>query len=268
MIQQIITSKLKSYSSWEDRIFLLLVLLYLLPIWSIQFFPSQDGPSHVYNALIVKEYFNTNEYPLFQKYYDLNAKPMPNWFGHMIMAILMFIVDPLIAEKFLLTGYVLLFLLSGRYLLISVNPTKKWLALTFFPFVYNYLLNMGFYNFSYSVGFFLLAVGYWWNHHQNLRPKHATILNLIMVCCYFSHMVSTVIALLSIAILWLVTIRPEKIKQHLLQIPMLLPSCLLPLWFVTSMEQLLMVHIGLRNDCSTTSLDLKFSSLLVIFNYT
>ena len=106
MIQQIITSKLKSYSSWEDRIFLLLVLLYLLPIWSIQFFPSQDGPSHVYNALIVKEYFNTNEYPLFQKYYDLNAKPMPNWFGHMTMAMLMFIVDPLIAEKFLLTGYV------------------------------------------------------------------------------------------------------------------------------------------------------------------
>ena len=235
MVQQIIISKLNSYiSSWEDRIFLLLVLLYLLPIWSIQFFPSQDGPSHVYNALIVKEYFNTNEYPLFHKYYDLNAKPMPNWFGHATMAILMFIVNPLIAEKLLLSGYVLLFLLSGRYLLINVDSTKKWLALAFFPFVYNYLLNMGFYNFSYSVGFFLLAVGYWWKHHQNLRLKHAAILNLIMVCCYFSHMVSTVIALLSIAVLWLVTIRLNTIKKHLLQIPMLLPSCIFPLWFVVS----------------------------------
>ena len=235
MMQQIIISKLNSYiSSWEDRIFLLLVLLYLLPIWSIQFFPSQDGPSHVYNALIVKEYFNTNEYPLFHKYYDLNAKPMPNWFGHATMAILMFIVNPLIAEKLLLSGYVLLFLLSGRYLLINVDSTKKWLALAFFPFVYNYLLNMGFYNFSYSVGFFLLAVGYWWKHHQNLRLKHAAILNLIMVCCYFSHMVSTVIALLSIAVLWLVTIRLNTIKKHLLQIPMLLPSCIFPLWFVVS----------------------------------
>ena len=235
MMQHIIISKLNSYiSSWEDRIFLLLVLLYLLPIWSIQFFPSQDGPSHVYNALIVKEYFNTNEYPLFHKYYDLNAKPMPNWFGHATMAILMFIVNPLIAEKLLLSGYVLLFLLSGRYLLINVDSTKKWLALAFFPFVYNYLLNMGFYNFSYSVGFFLLAVGYWWKHHQNLRLKHAAILNLIMVCCYFSHMVSTVIALLSIAVLWLVTIRLNTIKKHLLQIPMLLPSCIFPLWFVVS----------------------------------
>lgn len=235
MVQQIIISKLNScISSWEDRIFLLLVLLYLLPIWSIQFFPSQDGPSHVYNALIVKEYFNTNEYPLFHKYYDLNAKPMPNWFGHATMAILMFIVNPLIAEKLLLSGYVLLFLLSGRYLLINVDSTKKWLALAFFPFVYNYLLNMGFYNFSYSVGFFLLAVGYWWKHHQNLRLKHAAILNLIMVCCYFSHMVSTVIALLSIAVLWLVTIRLNTIKKHLLQIPMLLPSCIFPLWFVVS----------------------------------
>jgi len=53
---------------------------------------------------------------------------MPNWFGHVVMAMLMFIVDLLIVEKLLLTGYVLLFLLSGRYLLVSVNPTKKWLA--------------------------------------------------------------------------------------------------------------------------------------------
>jgi hypothetical protein len=102
------------------------------------------------------------------------------------------------------------------------------------PLCINYLLNMGFYNFSYSVGLFLLAVGYWWKHHQNLCPKHVAILSLIMVCCYFSHMVSTVIVLLSIAILWLVTIRLDKIKQHLLQIPTLLSSCFLPFWFVVS----------------------------------
>ncbi|MDP7280306.1 MAG: hypothetical protein QGG39_10550 [Candidatus Poribacteria bacterium] len=222
------------FRDWQNSLFLGMTILYLLPIWSIQFFPTQDGPSHVYNALIIKEYFNTDRYPLFQQYYNLNLQPMPNWFGHTVMAILMFALDPLIAEKLMLTGYVVLFLYSGRYLIASVDPAKKGLSFILFPFVYNYLLQMGFYNFSYSLGFCLLAIGYWWKHHQQLQIKSAILFNLIIVCCYFSHMVSTVIALLSVAILWLVTIRPTNYQRHLLQIPMLFPSCIFPFWFIFS----------------------------------
>ena len=61
---------------------------------------------------------------------------MPNWFGHVVMAILMFALNPLIAEKLMLTGYVVLFLYSGRYLIISVDPAKKGLPFILFPFVY------------------------------------------------------------------------------------------------------------------------------------
>ena len=150
---------------------------------------------------------------------------MPNWFGHVAMAILMFALNPLIAEKLMLTGYVVLFLYSGRYLIISVDPAKRGLPFILFPFVYN---------FSYSLGFCLLAIGYWWKHHQELQIKPAILFNLIIACCYFSHMVSTVIALLSVAILWLVTIRPTNYQRHLLQIPMLFPSCIFPFWFIFS----------------------------------
>ena len=225
-------------------------ILYLLPIWSIQFFPTQDGPSHVYNSFILKEYFNTKQYPLLQQYYDLNLQPMPNWFGHIVIASLMFIVDPLIAEKIMLSGYVILFLYAGRFLIIGVGRSSflsdkspysfcsdistNSLPLLLFPFVYNYLLHMGFYNFSYSVGFCLLAVGYWWDNHQKLGYKQAIVFNLIMVCCYFSHMVSTVITLIVVSILWLLTFRRSNLKKHLWQIPMLLPSCVLPIWFILS----------------------------------
>ena len=238
------------FSVPSNTLFFVLTLLYLLPIWSIQFFPTQDGPSHVYNSFILKEYFNTKQYPLLQQYYDLNLQPMPNWFGHIVIASLMFIVDPLIAEKIMLSGYVILFLYAGRFLIIGVGRSSflsdkspysfcsdistNSLPLLLFPFVYNYLLHMGFYNFSYSLGFCLLAVGYWWENHQKLGYKQAILFNLIMVCCYFSHMVSTVIALIAVSILWLTTIRLSNLKKHLWQIPMLLPSCVLPIWFILS----------------------------------
>ena len=243
--------RLYNYFSVPSNIlFFVLTLLYLLPIWSIQFFPTQDGPSHVYNSFILKEYFNTTQYPLLQQYYDLNLQPMPNWFGHLVIASLMFIVDPLIAEKIMLSGYVILFLYAGRFLIIGVGRgsflldksqysffseiSTNSLPLLLFPFVYNYLLHMGFYNFSYSVGFCLLAVGYWWDNHQKLGYKQAIVFNLIMVCCYFSHMVSTVITLIVVSILWLLTFRLSNLKKHLWQIPMLLPSCALPIWFIFS----------------------------------
>ena len=122
---------------------------------------------------------------------------------------------------------------KSQYLFFSEISTNS-LPLLLFPFVYNYLLHMGFYNFSYSVGFCLLAVGYWWDNHQKLGYKQAIVFNLIMVCCYFSHMVSTVITLIVVSILWLLTFRLSNLKKHLWQIPMLLPSCALPIWFILS----------------------------------
>ena len=220
--------------TWEQRLFLLLVLLYLLPIWIVSYFPSQDGPSHVYNSFILKEYGNTDEYPLLSEYYDLNRSPFPNWLSHATMLGLIYVVDPLVAEKILVSGYVLLFLLGGWYLLASIDLEKRWYAFLLFPFVYNYLLQMGFYNFCYSLAFFFLAIGYWWRHRNHFDVSRAVTLNLLLTLCYFSHLVSTLLALLSIAVLWLITLSRRRIKKHLLHIPLLLPSLVLPLWFVWS----------------------------------
>ncbi len=262
--------------SWEHRIFLVLTLLYLLPIWLVTYFPSQDGPSHVYNAVILKEYNNTESYPLFQQYYDLNLTPMPNWLSHAGMMLLMFVFSPLIAEKILVSGYVLLLLLGVWYFIGSVDREKRWYAFLMFPFVYNYLLQMGFYNFCYSLAFFLYAIGYWWKHRSQFNLERALTLNLILVLAYFSHPVSIVLALFSIAVLWLLTLRRHRIKRHLLQIPMLLPACVLPLWFIwthgTQSSQgswttvrLKEYLLGLEVLYSFSETQLKLGFVLIIF---
>src|SRR5438067_602152 len=79
----------------------------LAPIWCVHYFPSQDGPAHVSNAKILLDYHRADA-PALRKYYVLNHWPEPNLAGHWIMAGLMNFLPPFIAEKVLLSLYIVL----------------------------------------------------------------------------------------------------------------------------------------------------------------
>ena len=93
----------------------ILIVVYLLPIWLFDYFPTQDGVSHVYNSQIITEYGNQTYQ--FRDYYDINWFPFPNWLSHISLTLLMFIFPPLTAEKVFLSLYVILFPLAIRYFL-------------------------------------------------------------------------------------------------------------------------------------------------------
>ncbi len=209
-----------------------LALLYVLPFWVVRHVPTVDGPCHTYNAWILRQYGNVERYPLFHQYYEINARPYPNWMSHGVMALLMLVVPPVMAEKLLVSGYALLFLAGAWYLVGAVRPEERWLAFLAFPFVCHQLFQFGFYNFAISVAFFLLGVGFWWRHRD--RPgglRFVVGINLLLWLCYFSHILSLGLALIAIAVLWLATLRRETWRRHLLHVAVLLPQAILPLWF-------------------------------------
>ena len=216
----------------ERWLFLGLALVLLVPIWAVDYLPTVDGPSHVYNAWILRQYANTEEYPLFQQHYEIDWRPIPNWFGHAALALLMFPFPPRMAEKVLLTLLVFLFVAAARFFAGSVDPARHWVGLLALPLLYNQLFLLGFYNFSFSLPFYLLAVGTWWQSRDNPGWRLAVKLNLLLLLCWFSHIVSLCLALASIGILWLITLRGRPWKKHLLHPLMLAPQALLPLWFV------------------------------------
>jgi hypothetical protein len=216
------------------RLFFALALLYVLPFWTVRYLPTVDGGCHTYNAWVLRQYANTEQYPLFQQYYEINWRPYPNWIGHGTMALLMFVVPPVIAEKLLVSAYVLLFLGGAWYLAGAVRPRERWLALLAFPFAYHLLFQFGFYNFSISVGLLLFALGFWWRNRARPGPAFAVEINLLLALCYFSHILSLVLALAAIGVLWLATLRRDNWRRHLLHVPILLPQTVLPLWFFRS----------------------------------
>ena len=216
----------------ERWLFLGLALVLLIPIWAVDYLPTVDGPSHVYNAWILRQYANTEEYPLFHQHYEIDWRPIPNWFGHAALALLMFPFAPRTAEKVLLTLLVLLYVAAARFFAGSVDPERRWAGLLALPLLYNQLLLLGFYNFTFSLPFCLLAVGTWWRSRDSPGWRLAVKLNLLLLLCWFSHIVSFCLALASIGALWLITLRGREWKRHLLHPLMLAPQALLPLWFV------------------------------------
>ena len=209
-------------------------MLYVLPFWTVHYLPTVDGPCHTYNAWVLRQHGNVEEFPLFQQYYEVNARPYPNWISQGAMALLMFAVPPLVAEKLFVSLYALLFLSGAWYLAGAVAGDRRWLAFLAFPFVHNHMFQFGLYNFSMSLALFPWIVGFWWRRRYRGGLGYVVGINLLLWLCYFAHILSFGLALVAVAVLWLATLRlgdGGNWRRHvLLHVPALAPQGFLPLW--------------------------------------
>ena len=83
--------------NWKS-LFVLLLILHLLPLWIFTYFPSQDGPSHIYNALTLKEHHKHENYTM-RDVWKLNITIFPNWLSHLMLAAFLYVFPPIVAEK-------------------------------------------------------------------------------------------------------------------------------------------------------------------------
>jgi len=219
----------------DRALFAVLILLALVPVWTVDYMPTTDGPCHTYNAWVLRQY-NSPRHPLFREHYEIDHRPLPNWLSHAVLASLMFVVPPPAAEKLLVSGALALFLLGAWMLAGAVDRERRWLALLAFPLAFNQLFQMGFYNFSLGLGLWMVVVAWWWRRRADPGLGFALGLNGLLLLLYFAHLVPHLLALLTIAVLWLVTLRRATWKRHLLHIAILLPQAVLPLWYVASTD--------------------------------
>ncbi|HWM92486.1 MAG TPA: hypothetical protein VN493_17100 [Thermoanaerobaculia bacterium] len=173
----------------ETWLFAALIVLHLLPVWLLPFAPTQDGPAHLSMAHALRQ-DGTSEGNYLREYFVPNEEAVPNRFIFFLLAdVLRFLSLP-VAEKVLLSAYVVLLPLSARYALRSVRPQAGFLAFLSFPFTYNFLLNMGFYNFCFSLPAFLFSLGFWLRQRGRLGIARTAGLALLILWTYFCHPVT------------------------------------------------------------------------------
>jgi hypothetical protein len=182
----------------ELWLFCLLVLAHVALVWAFAYVPTQDGPTHVNNVEIMLDLGKPN-LGVLDEFYTLNYTLAPNWLDHASLLVLMSIFPMLVAEKLFLSGYVILLPVAMRYAIRAVNQSSI-LVLLGFPFIYNYLFHMGFYNFSYSLPMFFFFVGYWLKRDGLLTHRDIAPLLGLSLLLYFCHLVSLVMGYAAIAI--------------------------------------------------------------------
>src|SRR5262249_44690299 len=128
----------------EAAAFWVLALAYLIPVWAYAYLPTQGGPSHVNNAQILRDYGHSTLG--YENYFELRWEPLPNLTSPLLLALLLCVLPPLVAEKALVSLYILGFAGSFRYFLGSFGPRCRPLSWAGLLFVYNRCLWMGFYN--------------------------------------------------------------------------------------------------------------------------
>ncbi|MBC7488127.1 MAG: hypothetical protein H7282_15405 [Cytophagaceae bacterium] len=189
-----------SFNYLEKIFFFLIVILNLMPILSGTFFPSLDGPAHLYNAQIIHSLLLDGHSQL-NSFFSLNPEPVPNWIGHFILVCCNLFFSAEISEKTLVLLYAVGLPIVFRSFIKAVSPQNILFSYFIFPFTYSFVFMIGFYNFSIALIFLFITLTYWIKHNTaNFSIKRAVILFLLVALTYFSHILVFVLLLLFLGI--------------------------------------------------------------------
>lgn len=186
--------------SSERLFFIILLSLHLLPVWAVKFFLTTDGPCHLYNSKVLLDLASSCNTDFYYQYYSVNTNLDPNWFGHTCLAFLQIFLPGFLAEKVFLSAYIILFVVTIRFLIKLISRENIFLSWMALPFIYNHALQLGFYNSLFSIVLMLMIVFVWLKPIKNPIVK-ILLSGFLFTLLYFTHLLGLAFALFFISIL-------------------------------------------------------------------
>lgn len=168
-------------------------------VWLLPFLPTQDGPSHVYNLVILHDLINGGAD--WGTLFSYRLRPAPN-LGFMLLAYpLLSVVPPLVAEKLFVTIYIALLGCSVPVMLRALERPVFPLALLVLPVVFNFNLLMGFYSYSLAVPLFVLALAWCWAARSRSWGHRFFVCNASGLVLFVVHLVPCLLFVLAIVVM-------------------------------------------------------------------
>jgi hypothetical protein len=155
MMERLRSLPLTQTAFWGS--FIVLLLLSLVPLWSVRVPPMQDIWQHLALVNVLHEYSSPGS--IFPDIFQLPSTPKPNLIYYYGTHFLAYVTPNLeTANKLVLSIYVLTFPVSFLYFLRSFGRSR-WLAFFSFPFIYNAMFSYGFVSFILGMPLLFVAVG-------------------------------------------------------------------------------------------------------------
>ncbi len=230
----------------EKTVFYSVLLFNILLLLTVRYYPSMDGPSHLYNANLITHLLKGDS-DFISAYFALNKLPIPNWTSFVILSAFNSFLPAWIAEKLLLLFYFIGLSFSFRALVKQLCPENSGLSIIIFPFSYSFLFHLGFYNYSLSFIFLFISITYLVKFKDEYSLRKYLILLFTITLAYFSAILSFIflgislglfevafsIRLYSIGLSFRETCK-KLIGRLLLLLAVSLPSLIFSLIFITS----------------------------------
>ena len=176
----------------RNGLFLAAVVANLLPVVWFSHLPSGDGPAHVYNASLIGRYLFHPADPV-RTFLQFNWSLPPNLLTHGLLATLMAVMSPHVAERVFVALYVVLLPFALRYAMRGGTRETGGVEFLGLVAVFNYHFHWGFYNFIAGLVAYLFALGYWLRLRE--RPptwRRLTVMATLVCVAYFCHPVPLV----------------------------------------------------------------------------
>lgn len=177
----------KQLFSLYNILFGLLLVLGLTYIWGQKFFLTSDGPTHVYNSKILLDYLRGENMDFYSRFYEISLSFFPNWFTHASLLLLQTFLNPVLAEKVLVSIYVVMFPISFLFLVKQFTTRISFISLLIFPFVFHFVFYYGFYNFCFSIAFAFLFIGCWKKNRSKKIWQQLVYLLPLSLLVYLTH---------------------------------------------------------------------------------
>jgi hypothetical protein len=181
--------------SYTDLIALTLLLALLVAVWSVHYPLSNDGASHIHNAIVTRDLLLNGAASPYSPHIRLNPALAPNWGSTLLVMPLAATVSPSTALKCAVTLVLVLMFLSGRYFLGSMTtsavPVGDCSLLALFM-ANNWFLWMGFWGFCLATAGALFTLGWVKRRLPRWRWPDAVALGALIVLIGFAHPVPAI----------------------------------------------------------------------------
>ncbi len=184
----------------ESYLFYSVLLFNLIILCTIKYYPSMDGPAHLYNSNIISQVIK-GDFNSFTQFFQVNTIAIPNWTSHVVLSSLCVVFPAWVAEKIMLCLYIIGLTISFRLLITKLYPANNYLSFIIFPFAYSFLFHLGFYNYSISFIFLFYTLYYWLKIKDSQTIWNSLFLSLLLVLTYFSGVLTYFFLGLSLGLL-------------------------------------------------------------------
>jgi hypothetical protein len=184
--------------------------------WTVSWFATEDGPSHVYSAMVARNLVLNHGHTHFSSVYQINRRILPNWTATILLAAIEQIAGVDYAEKVMASLCILVGFFAFAYAVRCFAPNEN----PFTP-VANFLLQtwflwVGFYNFYLAMLLALAVIGYYARGDAMLTIRRGLVLGAGLLALFFTQLLGAALAMITLGLtaLWIHAIVPGAFRPR------------------------------------------------------